>query len=69
MVTTGDLLSNTNPVFASYVFWGTIVLLKMFCLALLTSMKRGAKGVSVSILLICFVCRMLYALWRGELLV
>jgi len=34
------LLSLSNPVFAGYAFYGAVLLLKMFSLALLTSFKR-----------------------------
>jgi len=40
-----QLFSLSNPVFASYVFYGSIVTLKMFALAGLTSLKRMGLGV------------------------
>ncbi|ELT94143.1 hypothetical protein CAPTEDRAFT_163793, partial [Capitella teleta] len=39
------LLNASNPVFGAYAFYGSIVILKMFALALMTSMKRGETGV------------------------
>lgn len=38
-----ELLSFSNAVFSTYAFYGTLVLLKMFVLAFLTSAKRGQK--------------------------
>jgi len=41
-----QLFSLSNPVFASYAFYGAVVILKMLALAPLTGAKRMAKGVS-----------------------
>lgn len=41
---TAQIYSLANPVFASYIFYGTIVILKMFIMALLTGMQRFSKG-------------------------
>jgi hypothetical protein len=43
-----ELLSFSNAVFSTYAFYGTLVLLKMFVLAFLTSAKRGQKQVRCS---------------------
>lgn len=45
-----DLLSFSNPVLSKYAFYGTVVVLKMFLLALLTVYQRGQKQVCAALL-------------------
>lgn len=35
-----DAISLTNPVFRSFVFWSTVMILKMLAMSVLTGMKR-----------------------------
>jgi len=34
------LLSKSNPVFCCYLFWSSVLVLKMLCMALLTALQR-----------------------------
>lgn len=40
-----EIISYENPVFRAYVFWSSILILKMLAMAYLTSRQRRAKKV------------------------
>jgi len=42
-----ELFSLANPVFSSYVFYGTVVLLKLLAMGPLTSFRRVTRKVIV----------------------
>jgi len=43
-----NLFTLSNPVFSSYAFYGTVVLVKTFGMSMLTGAKRIAKGIFVN---------------------
>jgi uncharacterized paraquat-inducible protein A len=57
MASVVELLSRSNPVFSAYVFYATILILKMLAMSALTARQRFKKKVRSSLVTnVCLIC-------------